>query len=151
MIRQKNKFYTNFFFRLFHIENELHHVETGLDDPRQKFGKEFLDSFDKAEAFRDAIANGANSILHLSQSNKRDLENLNRRLKLVLASKPSNQLDLDPVNDQDFLSESLPSGWERRSEQEIPYYVNHKDQITQWDHPEFSDLMETLLEMNTVK
>ena len=114
---------------------------------------EFLESFDKAEAFRDAIANGANSILQLSQSNKRDLENLTRRLKLVLASKPSTNetFDLDPVNDQDFLCESLPSGWERRSEQGIPYYVNHKDQITQWDHPEFSDLMESLLEMNTVK
>ena len=36
-------------------------------------------------------------------------------------------------------------------EQGIPYYVNHKDQITQWDHPEFQDLMESLLEMNTVK
>ena len=40
---------------------------------------------------------------------------------------------------------------ERGQEDGIPYFINHQEQRTQWDHPEFSDLMESLLEMNTVK
>ena len=76
-----------------------------------------MSNFENAETLYEEIVNGANSILQLSQSNKRDLESLTRRLKLVQSSKPSNVeiienktvlSDLDPINDQEFLSQSLP-------------------------------------------
>ena len=76
-----------------------------------------MSNFENAESLYEEIVNGANSILQLSQSNKRDLESLTRRLKLVQSSKPSNVeiienktvlSDLDPINDQEFLNQSLP-------------------------------------------
>ena len=76
-----------------------------------------MSNFENAETLYEEIVNGANSILQLSQSNKRDLESLTRRLKLVQSSKPSNVeiienktvlSDLDPINDQEFLNQSLP-------------------------------------------
>ena len=145
-------------FRLLNIENELSHVTNGLEK-KTRYSMEFINNFDLAETLHEELVNGANSLLQLSQSNRRDLESLSRRLKLIQSSKPSKiellesptLSNLDPVNDQDFLCESLPNGWERRMEQNIPYYVNHHEQHTQWDHPEFTDLMESLLEMNTVK
>ena len=145
-------------FRLLNIENELSHVTNGLEK-KTRYSMEFINNFDLAETLHEELVNGANSLLQLSQSNRRDLESLSRRLKLIQSSKPSKiellesptLSNLDPVNDQDFLCESLPNGWERRMEQNIPYYVNHHEQQTQWDHPEFTDLMESLLEMNTVK
>jgi hypothetical protein len=46
----------------------------------------------------------------------------------------------------------LPSGWERGlTREKIPYYLNHADETTQWDHPIYSELMCSLLDMNTVK
>jgi len=46
----------------------------------------------------------------------------------------------------------LPSGWERGlTREKIPYYLNHADENTQWDHPAYSELMCSLLDMNDVK
>jgi hypothetical protein len=34
---------------------------------------------------------------------------------------------------------SLPKGWERgNTEENIPYYLNHADESTQWDHPKYT-------------
>ncbi len=47
----------------------------------------------------------------------------------------------------------LPEGWERglTREERIPYYLNHGDESTQWDHPAYSELMCRLLEVNSVR
>ena len=46
---------------------------------------------------------------------------------------------------------SLPDGWERRTQGDVPYFINHFKESTQWDHPLFSELMESLLELNNIK
>ena len=49
-------------------------------------------------------------------------------------------------------NDPLPAGWERGlNEDKVPYYLNHDEQKTQWDHPLFSDLLDSLLNFNTVK
>lgn len=46
----------------------------------------------------------------------------------------------------------LPQGWERSvTAEKIPYYMNHSEEKTQWDHPAYTELMNNCLEMNTVK
>ncbi len=47
----------------------------------------------------------------------------------------------------------LPSGWERgvTATEGLPYFLNHADESTQWDHPAYAELMHSLLAMNTVK
>ena len=37
------------------------------------------------------------------------------------------------------LTAPLPKGWERgRTDENIPYYLNHADATTQWDHPKYT-------------
>ena len=45
----------------------------------------------------------------------------------------------------------LPDGWERGIQDDIPYFINHVDESTQWDHPVFAQLMNSLVEFNNVK
>jgi len=57
----------------------------------------------------------------------------------------------DPASQQ-FLASSVPAGWERCLTQDcVPYFSCHDRETTQWDHPEFVSLMETIVAMNTVK
>jgi len=57
----------------------------------------------------------------------------------------------DPASQQ-FLAGSVPEGWERCLTQDcVPYFSCHDSESTQWDHPEFVTLMETITAMNTVK
>ena len=57
----------------------------------------------------------------------------------------------DPASQQ-FLASSVPEGWERCLTQDcVPYFSCHDSETTQWDHPEFVTLMETISAMNTVK
>ena len=57
----------------------------------------------------------------------------------------------DPASQQ-FLSSSVPGGWERCLPQDcVPYFTCHESKTTQWDHPEFVTLMEIIAAMNTVK
>ena len=95
--------------------------------------------------------------MQLSHANRRELEDLDRRLEsIVIRQKQQSSLEdkrnnLNPTVDQTYLNAALLDGWERGMEEGIPYFINHREQRTQWDHPEFTDLMESLLEMNTVK
>ena len=60
----------------------------------------------------------------------------------------------DPEEDKENapFNRVLPQGWERGiTSEKIPYYMNHSEEKTQWDHPSYSELMNTCLEMNTVK
>ena len=57
-------------------------------------------------------------------------------------------------------SYSLPSGWERRMTgadaddgvTSVPYFINHLSETTQWDHPAFSELMDSMAQdLNNIK
>ena len=63
--------------------------------------------------------------------------------------------NMDVVSDpasQNFLSSCVPEGWERGlTEDMVPFYSFHDTETTQWDHPEFVSMLETVAAMNTVK
>ena len=126
------------------MEEELTHIDVDLDD----------DLAQADDIHRDLVHRSTN-LVQLSHGNRRDFEDLTRRLKQVIVANakrqkiaPAVSSDLLDPNHLDFLSSVLTDGWERGQEDGIPYFINHRDQRTQWDHPEFSDLMESLLEMN---
>jgi len=57
----------------------------------------------------------------------------------------------NPGNQQ-FLEASLPPGWDRMlTEDDVPYFSSHQTETTQWDHPEFVSLVDSLAAINTVK
>ena len=90
-----------------------------------------------------------------------DLSNLLGQEKdLQVSLSPQNLVMLESLKDrvQNLINSQhepetycLPSGWERGIQDEIPYFINHINECTQWDHPVFTDLMSSLAEFNSVK
>ena len=147
MIDIRHKLKYPLIYRLLSMEEELTHIDVDLDD----------DLAQADDIHRDLVHRSTN-LVQLSHANRRDFEDLTRRLKQVIVANakrqkiaPAVSSDLLDSNHVDFLSSVLTDGWERGQEDGIPYFINHREQQTQWDHPEFSDLMESLLEMNSVK
>eukprot|EP00094_Tigriopus_californicus_P012072 TCALIF_11665-PA protein Name:"Similar to DMD Dystrophin (Gallus gallus)" AED:0.11 eAED:0.12 QI:11/0.44/0.31/0.89/0.88/0.89/19/143/3398 len=61
-------------------------------------------------------------------------------------------MDECPASEMEKFNSVLPSGWERGlTDEKIPYFMDHNHEITHWDHPMFSDLMQSLGDINTVK
>ena len=57
----------------------------------------------------------------------------------------------DP-GDQSFLGSAVPRGWERGLTQDnVPFFMSDESQETQWDHPEYVQMMQELTEMNVIK
>ncbi|KAL3882695.1 hypothetical protein ACJMK2_029008 [Sinanodonta woodiana] len=55
-------------------------------------------------------------------------------------------------NSQHFLSSSVEPPWERAvAGNKVPYYINHSQETTHWDHPVMSELMEALNELNSAR
>ncbi len=83
---------------------------------------------------------------------KSNVEEEKRRRSTTNGHNNHNQsLEGDAENDE--FNAVLPKGWERglTPKERIPYYLNHSDESTQWDHPLYSELMCRLLEVNTVR
>ncbi|XP_052810329.1 dystrophin-like isoform X2 [Mya arenaria] len=55
-------------------------------------------------------------------------------------------------NSQHFLAASVESPWERSvAGNKVPYYVNHNSETTHWDHPEMTNLMDALNDLNNAR
>ena len=90
-----------------------------------------------------------------------DLSNLiNQEQELKNSLSPQNIVMLESLKDRvRNLANSqhepetycLPNGWERGIQDEIPYFINHLEESTQWDHPVFTELMISLVDLNWVK
>ncbi|XP_028414557.1 dystrophin-like isoform X10 [Dendronephthya gigantea] len=53
---------------------------------------------------------------------------------------------------QEPLQASVVRPWERAiSANKVPYYINHKTETTQWDHPKMTDLFHQLTELNDIR
>ncbi|VDK43703.1 unnamed protein product [Anisakis simplex] len=54
---------------------------------------------------------------------------------------------------QHFLMNSVQPPWQRAvsSTNHLPYYINHENELTQWDHPVMVEIMEKLTNFNQVK
>ncbi len=79
-------------------------------------------------------------------------EQQHRRLSPLVADSRNGENGIDDEDENSCFNSVLPEGWERGLTREhIPYYLNHSDESTQWDHPSYSELMCRLLEVNTVR
>uniref|UniRef100_A0A913HW11 Calponin-homology (CH) domain-containing protein n=1 Tax=Strongyloides stercoralis TaxID=6248 RepID=A0A913HW11_STRER len=60
--------------------------------------------------------------------------------------------DFGPSSEH-FLIESCQSPWQRAISKcnQLPYYINHDTEVTQWDHPVMVDIMEQVQTFNQVK
>ena len=55
-------------------------------------------------------------------------------------------------NSQAHLANSVSAPWERTvAPNKVPFYINHKTESTQWDHPKYTDFMDSLAELNGVR
>ena len=115
-------------------------------DMDQKPNKHGLSSNDDHTLLQEDISNiltqEKDLDISLSPPNKVLLESLKDRVKNI-----SNSLENDDATE----TYCLPNGWERGIQDEIPYFINHYEESTQWDHPVFSELMNSLAEFNSVK
>ena len=90
-----------------------------------------------------------------------DLANLlNQQHDLLNTLSPQNIILVESLKDRirnlsssqlDTETYCLPDGWERGIQDDIPYFINHGEESTQWDHPVFAELMNSLAEFNNVK
>ncbi|CAB4069402.1 unnamed protein product [Lepeophtheirus salmonis] len=97
----------------------------------------------------------------LSESTRQQLQVLEERIINLRNTLPHFQFKsviADPKTRKNDLiqnetkSEDLPPGWERGfTEDHIPYFLNHEDAKTTWDHPVFSSLMNSLKGINSVQ
>ena len=89
----------------------------------------------------------AEKLVRLEQRLTRAREAVTRR-RTELASL---EVVADPSTQQ-FLNTSVPQGWERAiTEDYVPFFSCHQTEGTQWDHPEFEALLQSVSAMNTVK
>ena len=93
-----------------------------------------------------------------STTSMQKLVTIERRLtaaKEAVAARRENLRSLDVEPDpasQNFLAASVPEGWERGlTEDAVPFFSCHENETTQWDHPDFVAMLETVSAMNTVK
>jgi len=94
----------------------------------------------------------------LSQPSMQKFATIERRLTTAQESvmtRKEQLKSLDVVPDpasQNFLASSVPEGWDRGlTEDMVPFFSCHQSETTQWDHPEFVAMLETVSAMNTVK
>ncbi|KAI7793926.1 putative utrophin [Triplophysa rosa] len=130
------------------------------------------DHIDKTTAFREEIAplkqdvQAVNDLagqlapldVQLSSTSNRQLDNLNMRWKLLQAAVEERlkllreaHRDFGPSS-QHFLSTSVQMPWQRAvSQNKVPYYINHLNQSTCWDHPKMTELYHSLSDLNNVR
>lgn len=90
----------------------------------------------------------------LSQSNLKRIEELNGIWTSIQESVDERQKQIERAFDersgseQQFLAQTvadLPGRWERKvATSKVPYFVDHVNNKTLWDHPKFTDLLDSL-------
>ena len=51
-----------------------------------------------------------------------------------------------------FLSTSVDHPWERVvTDNKVPYYMNHMQKCTSWDHPKMAELLDSMVDLNDVR
>ena len=88
----------------------------------------------------------------------KQIEDIHRKWKVFDACCTDRRRELiDAVRDfgpdsQLFLSASVTSPWERVvTDDNIPYYMDHMRQLTSWDHPKMIELMDSMVDLNSVQ
>ena len=123
------------------------------------------DDLEQLKAIKDQIAELETSLGELKAQAKRlpslspsaliqldKLDNRLRHLKVDVQNHNKNSATPNGLNGRSSRTSSstvagrsleapLPKGWERgKTEENIPYYMNHAEESTQWDHPKYSGM-----------
>ncbi|XP_037079338.1 dystrophin-like [Pollicipes pollicipes] len=106
----------------------------------------------------DQAARLAANSVPLNPAQLSRLEALNTRMKSLTAAMDERYQQVSggrpaaPHTAAGFLRRSVQPPWERSAAaNQVPYYINHATQQTQWDHPQLSELMQSLSQLNTVR
>lgn len=93
----------------------------------------------------------------LSQANLKRLSELNTIWSLFIIAVDERQKSIEQAFDnqgfteQSFLTDTVKHPWERRvAASKVPYFVDHSSEVTNWDHPAFSELMSSLNGYNEI-
>ena len=140
---------TKFLFRISNIENDLNNSS----------------SQQKILTLIDLVVNLRNQVLNLENPSQKLLEETETLAVQIGKLQAASVEDTSSFNgntsrpsnghgnniDYEEIAYHLPAGWERRTQNDVPYFVNHHEKLTQWDHPIFQDLLDSLLELNNIK
>ena len=96
----------------------------------------------------EALENDLSNLLSQEQELQTTLSSQNRIMFESLKDRVNNLTSSQQKEPETYC---LPNGWERGIQDEIPYFINHLEESTQWDHPVFTELMSSLNELNNVK
>ncbi|XP_076445085.1 dystrophin-like isoform X2 [Babylonia areolata] len=124
--------------------------------------KAYQQRFAPLQGEMDKVNDQANDMqaadIILSHFNVRRLEEFNTRWKALQISIEDRLKQLQDAlrafgpNSQHFLSVSVDSPWERAvAGNKVPYFINHMTEKTQWDHPQFTVLIEELSALNDIR
>uniref|UniRef100_T1KPK1 WW domain-containing protein n=1 Tax=Tetranychus urticae TaxID=32264 RepID=T1KPK1_TETUR len=111
------------------------------------------------ESMNDTASRITGSNVLLSHVNLNRLEELNTRWKLIQVAVDERRKGLEEAMKdsnssvgQSFLNDNLEHPWERAvAPNKVPYYINHSNETTHWDHPKMIDLMNSLVEFNEIR
>ncbi|KAM4772680.1 utrophin isoform 1-T1 [Rhinophrynus dorsalis] len=122
------------------------------------FGEEIAPISLKVKTVNDVASELSTLDIQPSERTSRQLDDLNIRWKLLQAAVEERlkhlqeaHRDFGPAS-QHFLSTSVQLPWQRSvSLNKVPYYINHQTQTTCWDHPQMTELFQSLGDLNNVR
>lgn len=108
----------------------------------------------------NAIAEALRSLsVNLSEKSRDHLDDINKKwnkMETVVEFRLNALMiaalkKIDPASENQLAS-SVSHPWQRvLTDAKVPYYMNHENQTTQWDHPEMRSINQSLSELNNIK
>ncbi|CAM4900839.1 unnamed protein product [Rotaria socialis] len=106
-------------------------------------------SIDDIQQLSQTIENdyGINTINHVHELNQRwehSVQSVSQRIQLLQDSVRNTESDI--------YSKSVEYPWQRSvAFNKVPYFINHSDQTTSWDHPKMLELMRSFSSFNDIR
>ncbi|CAF5135895.1 unnamed protein product, partial [Rotaria sp. Silwood1] len=85
-----------------------------------------------------------NRVQELNQRWEHSIQSLSQRVQLLQ--------DSVKTSESDIYSKSVEYPWQRAiAFNKVPYFINHSDQSTSWDHPKMLELMRSFSNFNDIR
>ncbi|CAF3539712.1 unnamed protein product [Rotaria sordida] len=85
-----------------------------------------------------------NRVQELSQRWEHSIQSISQRVQLLQ--------DSVKISENDMYSKSVEYPWQRAiAFNKVPYFINHSDQSTSWDHPKMIELMRSFSNFNDIR
>ena len=122
-----------------------------MQDREQEVQKAMEATNNKANMFNDMnVVLSHQSVSMLETCNKR-CKDLDSAIKTRIVALEIALRDFGPGT-QHMLGTSVEPPWERSiAGNQVPYFINHTYEATQWDHPEMTRLLDSLGDLNEVR